>query len=930
MARKEQILNASDAVDEQLARYRAMRDFQHTPEPGGSGGDAERTPGRLPFVIQKHAATRLHYDFRLGWNGVLKSWAVAKGPSYNPKDKRLAIEVEDHPVAYGGFEGTIPKGQYGGGTVMIWDQGSWEPQGDADEGLRKGNLKFVLHGQKLQGKWVLVRMGGHFAGEAKPNWLLIKEHDEFERGESDPSITEEAPDSAVTGRNLEAIAAAEDHVWQSDRAGKPASDLRRRLLPGAGRTAGAVKEKGIDPKQLQDFPKEELPGFIRPQLASLAADPPAGVDWLHELKLDGYRIQIRIEQRRAGAPRTVTLFTRTGLDWTHRMRDIATAAAELPVQSAILDGEAVVLDEQGISSFAKLQAAFEEGKGHPLTYFAFDLLHLNGHNLRNASLAIRKELLAQLAGRDTVLRYGDHLRGTGAEMFAQACRAGAEGIISKQADARYTGGRSRSWRKLKCVRQQEFVVGGYTLPANGSAGIGALLLGYNQAKKLVYAGRVGTGYTQAMSRKLQGLLEATRVPKPAFAKVPTDAKKGVIWVSPELVVEVRFSTWTSDDLIRQAAFLGLREDKPASEVTRETGPAAPRAAKREAQSARGRAGSDPPAKASRGGGQAGKQRPQRRESAGRKRNSDDFELEGIRITHPDKVMEAVSGVTKRQLAEYYAAVAAAMLPHIAHRALSVVRCPDGSGSPCFFQKHIGQGMPEGIDSVPVRDKKSGKPEDYLTLATAQGLAGLAQMGVLEVHPWGATNEQLETPDRLIIDLDPDEGVEWAQLVKSAQEVRELLEQLKLKSFVKSTGGKGLHVVAPMAPTREWPEVKSFAHDLVRMMERANPKLYLTKMTKAARKNRIYLDYLRNERGATAVAPYSPRARPGLRVAMPFSWEELKRLKERPEYAVANFAKWKSRLSNDPWAQMAAPLGALQQALTDEAVQAVRQLGAGAA
>ena len=549
---------SSNLVDEQLERYREMRDFSKTAEPSGKddGKHAASHPskeGALPFVIQKHAATRLHYDFRLGLHGVLKSWAVTKGPSYVPGDKRLAVQVEDHPMEYGGFEGTIPKGQYGGGTVMLWDEGTWEPLGDADEALAKGNLKFILHGKKLQGKWVLVRMGGKAAKEAKPNWLLIKEHDEYEQTASDEPIVEKEPNSVLTNRDMDAIAREEDHVWQSNRPEGSGSDKKVSAAPFA-------------PAELPGK-KEALPSFIAPQLASEAPAPPVGAHWVHELKLDGYRIQAHIDK--SGK---VRLFTRSGLEWTHRMPLIVRELGRLKVEHAVLDGEVVVLDADGQSSFAKLQAAFEEGASHPMTYFVFDLLHLNGHNLRQEPLAERKQILAQLLEtlpEHEVIRYGQHIQTEGAPIFDAACEMGAEGIVSKRSDSVYTSGRSKSWIKIKCVRRQEFVIGGFTKPANGTEGIGALVLGYYEDKKLIYAGRTGTGFTQANGRVLRQRLEGMKQSKMPFVDVPAAAAKGALWVRPELVAEVQFSTWTADKLVRQASFKGLREDKKAAEVRRE-------------------------------------------------------------------------------------------------------------------------------------------------------------------------------------------------------------------------------------------------------------------------------------------------------------------------------------------------------------------------
>jgi bifunctional non-homologous end joining protein LigD len=902
--------DAADEVDEQLARYRSMRDFGITAEPSGGSSPAPlkkpKVTQGLPFVIQKHAASHLHYDFRLGWNGVLKSWACAKGPSYSTKDRRLAVQVEDHPMEYGGFEGIIPAGQYGGGTVMVWDQGTWWPQPgheNVDAGLRDGSLKFEMDGTKMHGKWTLIRMNGKAANESKPNWLLIKEHDKYEQPADAEPITESAPNSAVTKRSLEQIAAQEDHVWQSNktaylrdpsikvpkgqawhRAPAKTSPTKARSVKkerttdtnttdskDPGRAAPGRTASLISKAHLKDLPIESQPTFIKPQLALEATEPPSTSNWLHELKLDGYRIQAR----KSGSK--VQLLTRSGLDWTHRIPTLAAAVAALPGKDITLDGEAVVLAPDGTTNFADLQASFQDGAQHPLTYFAFDLLHLDGHNTRDLPLRERKTLLAQIlpAGDTELVRISEHLETSGAEMFRQACDLHAEGIVSKRADAPYHSGRNTDWLKSKCLREQEFVIAGFTLSSDGDDRIGSLLLGYyDDHKHLIYAGRTGTGFTQRLKRDLFTQLSALKTTKPAFDSVPTDARRGALWVKPTLVAQVRFATWTADDLVRQAAFLGLREDKKTSEVRREEATVAP---KPKAERHPASHATPPATKATK-------------------------TATGPRLTHPDKVLDAESGLTKQQLADYYAAVADRMLPHTADRPLSLVRCPEGTGKPCFFQKHVNAMLPKGIGTVTVPDKKTGKPEPYITLNTAEQLVSLAQLGVLEIHPWGSTNADLEHPDRLILDLDPDESIPWPTLCAAAAEVRKRLKKAGLESFLKLTGGKGLHIVAPIEPKLTWDDLKSAAHTFVLSMERQNPALYLTKMSKAARKGKIYLDYLRNERGATAVAPYSPRARAGAHVSLPLPWSALKE-SERPVFSVSDLPNWRKRLSSDPWKLM---------------------------
>lgn len=906
-AHKRGATRSSDLIDQQLARYRAMRDFQQTPEP--SGAERKRSEGRekkaaaptaFPFVIQKHAATRLHYDFRLGLNGVLKSWAVTKGPSYVTADKRLAVQVEDHPMEYGGFEGSIPKGQYGGGTVMLWDEGTWEPLGDPEEGLAKGNLKFTLHGKKLKGNWVLVRMGGRFAKESKPNWLLIKEHDEHERTSNDPAITEEAPNSVLTGRDLEAIARENDHVWNSNGAGssKSRGESDQEKATAAAKTERMPKTKPFRPGRIPG-PRLKFPEFIPPQLASQRAQAPVSEGWVHELKLDGYRIQAHINgagersRRSTSAKPTVHLFTRSGLDWTRRMPSIAAELGRLNVESAVLDGEVVVLEENGNSSFARLQNALDAGKSDPLTYFAFDLLYLNGHRLMEQPLLERKRFLSGLIGAlpaDSSVRASDYLAGDGQRVFTEACRLGAEGIVSKRAAAPYVSGRGASWVKVKCNLEQEFVIAGFTLPSNGAHGVGALLLGYYEKGRLQYAGRTGTGFTQSSSRMLRDRLDKLRQPKPAFAETPADGQHGAIWTKPELIAQVKFQSWTADRKVRQSSFQGLREDITPETVRREVADSAESSSDDGKQGMRSEQGTQiKKTKAS---------KPHTRQKA------QGEQPPALRVTHPDKIIDAESKLTKQAFVDYSFAIAPHMLRYIAGRPLTLLRCPEGTASQCFYQKHLAPGMPVGIEGVMIPNKNGKGAEEYVTVATPEGIAGLAQMNVIEIHPWGSTNKDLEHPNRLIFDLDPDDAIDWSTLADAAREIRGQLGKLGLKSFVKLTGGKGLHVVAPLTPHRDWEQVKAFARAFTLQMEQNNSKLYIAKMSKAARKNKIFIDYLRNERDATAIAPYSARARRGMPVALPLSWPELK-ARERPRFTVAAFNDWKSRLRRDPWKELAA-------------------------
>jgi bifunctional non-homologous end joining protein LigD len=872
--------NPAKAVDRQLARYRAMRDFAVTTEPrGGEAGRDTKSVESLPFVVQKHAARQLHYDFRLGWRGVLKSWAVAKGPSYFSGDKRLAVEVEDHPMEYGGFEGTIPKGQYGGGTVMVWDFGEWQPLGDVDRQLEKGDLKFILNGTKLKGKWVLVRMRRRDTDRSdKPNWLLIKERDEYAQPEGSPAVTDLAPESALTQRTMEQIAASNDHVWDSKQGlREPKSDREGQSEIRTARVA-AQEYKALE-RLLRSAPREDFPGFIAPQLAEEARSAPSGRNWVHELKLDGYRIQVHVRRTALGGSEVTKarLFTRKGLDWTARMPELARATAELGVESAILDGETVVLDTSGRSSFPDLQAAFQNGKHADMAYFAFDLLHLNGRNLRGLPLIKRKEILEKLLSRANAgsgLKFCEHIEARGDVVFRKASELGAEGIVSKLISAPYTSGRGNTWLKMKSTIKQEFVIGGFTPVAKTGRGIGSLLLGVYDGGKLLYAGRCGTGFSRELEHVLRIRLDALVQRAPSFVELSREAKQGAVWVKPELVAQVAFAGWTKDNLIRQSSFKSLRDDKPAAEVVRES------ALVGDASS---------PQVAPRTGSQAkwGDAKAEHEQNI------------ALGITHPRKVLDEESGMTKQDLAAYYLAVAEQMLPHVSNRPLSVLRCPDGIGKQAFFQKHVSPGLPDGVDSVSIANNKTGKHEEFLTLNSAKGLVGMAQMGVLEIHPWGSKNDAVDQPDRITFDLDPDEAISWSTLADSARELRSRLKQLGLSSYVKSTGGKGLHVVAPIEPEYQWPVIKQLSHRIVLMMEKDNAKLYTTNMLKVVRKNRIYLDYLRNDREATAIAPFSTRARPGVPVAVTLDWKELAAA-IRPVFHVSDFGRWRQRLRRDPW------------------------------
>ncbi len=892
------------AVDAPAEHDDAMSSTDLSSEPSANGASSRPAPRRrptasrgLPFVIQMHSATHLHYDFRLGWGGVLKSWVIAKGPSYNPQERRLAVQVEDHPSEYGGFEGAVLEGHVGAGTVMIWDQGSWWPQlgsENVNACLRSGHLKFELGGSKMRGKWALIRIGPDTQDpNATPHWLLIKERDKYERGPGDRPITDERPNSAVTGRSLQQIAAARDHFWPPgascpvDSPGHTGAPADSPAGPSAPRTPGTR------PVRLNDLPSEPQPDFIPPQLAMETTTIPSAGDWIHELKLDGYRIQAR----KSGSQ--VTLMTRKGADWTHRMPSIAASLAQLPTRACTLDGEVVALGENGNSSFAQLQAAFQHPEDHPLTYFVFDILHLDGHSTRNLSLRQRKELLHQLLPSNSEsLRLTQEFPGQGVEAFRSACTQQAEGILSKRADAPYRGVRSSDWLESRCLHEQDLIIAGFTLSSEGPDRIGSLLLGYyppvqrgpRKARSLIYAGRTGTGFSQGLRRELLHQFVQIRVPECPFATIPRDNPRNVYWVQPVMVAQIRFSSWTSDHLLRQAAFLGIREDRPASAITLN-----PATSAVEPKKATGSSMTRAP-----------------RDSASHRSSESlqHFTLPARRSTRMDavidppptpaeKILYPECGLTREQLAQYYALVAERLFPYIANRPLSLVCCPEGAGKPCFWQKHLSPLAHAGIKTIAIQNKISARSELYVTVETQEAIASLAQMDVLEIHPWGSTSNDLEHPDRLIIGLDPDPDLPWVALAAAAAEVRQRLINVGLESFLKLSGGKNLHIIAPIQPTLNWTELKTAAHTFTLSLERHNPFLYVTRLTKTSRTGKIYLDYLRSQRGATTVAPYSPLARTGAPVSLPVPWSALNR-ETHPVVSVQDLLVSQLHLRTNPW------------------------------
>ncbi len=882
-----------------LETYRKKRQFDVTPEPRGRRGAA----GGHRYVIQKHAARRLHYDLRLELDGVMKSWAVTRGPSLDPGEKRLAVQVEDHPIEYNAFEGTIPEGEYGGGTVMIWDRGRWMPEGDPHQALAKGHLVFDLEGEKLRGRWHLVRMRTRNR-ERRENWLLIKGSDDEARGPRDKDILEEKPRSVASGRSIEEIAAGasgKKRVWHSNREAKAQGhgQFKQKIRELAAaqtarpRTAakpsasgrGSRREAGTRRRAAAKSGKP-LPDFVPFSLAAFYDRPPGGPNWIHEIKFDGYRLEARLDRGK------VRLLTRKRQDWTHRFPSVAAAVAALPAQTALLDGEVVVEDEHGISNFSLLQTDLKEGRDR-FVYYVFDLLYLDGRDLTAAPLSERKAALAQFlagTGQPGRIRYTEHFEEGGPLILKKACEMGLEGLVSKRSNAPYRSGRSDNFVKTKCHGRQEFVVVGYTPAASLPRAIGALTVAVHENGELRYAGRVGTGYTQKLAHELYKRLEPLRAERRPVELPANERRRDVIWVKPELVVEAEFAGVTHGGVLRQASFKGIRDDKPAKEVVREV-PASP-AATGHSPRAGAVAARRSVAKLSPGKSLDEPKPARTARSKGKEASGDAVDLH---LTHPDRVYWPDAGVTKRDLAEYYVAVWDWIRPHIVGRALSLVRCPEGINGEHFFQKHIAA----NIKSSPLRRVVAGKDHDVIAVKTCDDLVALVQSAALEIHVRGSRLDSLESCDRIVFDLDPGEGVAWPQVIAAARETRERLKAAKLESFVKLSGGKGVHIAVPIADT-DWDTAKLFAQRIAAAMSADSPKLYLAKMTKALRHGRIFIDYFRNSREATSVAPYSTRARPGAPVSAPLTWERLSRTTGGNDFILLDLTK---RIKDDAWAEI---------------------------
>ncbi len=856
-----------------LDLYNSKRNFKTTSEPEGKAAPGEGHS----FVVQKHDARRLHYDFRLEMEGVLKSWAVTRGPSLVPGEKRLAVHVEDHPLDYGDFEGTIPKGEYGGGTVIVWDRGTWTPIGDAEKGYAKGHLDFELDGERLKGRWHLVRIKGK-PREKRENWLLIKGDDDYARAEDATDILDEATGSVKSGREIGEVA-GEAPGWSSktgrierpdDPLAKKASRKAVKAAPAASRKAPS-KADAIEPgapalSALPGARNAKLPPAMEPMLATLVAAPPAGDRWLHEIKFDGYRLIARIE---AGK---VRLLTRSGLDWTEKFGStVAAALAALPVHDAMIDGELVVEGAAGASDFSALQADLSAGRSDRFVFYAFDLLHCDGVDLRRVPLLARKEALERLlAGADPLLRYSAHFGATGDMVLRHACRLGLEGVVSKLADGPYRSGRGRGWVKSKCSARQEFVIGGYVPSTATRNAIGSLVLGVYEGDKLVPVGRVGTGFSAQVAADLHRRLQAIAIGESPFGQSLTaEERRGVRFVQPDLVAEVEFRAWTGDGHLRHASFRGLREDKPAREIIRET--------------ARG----DAPAKAA----------PMAKRT--------------VKLTHPDRIYWPDTGLTKAGLADYYAEVWPLIAPHILGRPLALLRCPEGVGGEAFFQKHAWKGVNSAVKLV--ADPKAKNEPPFISIDGLDGLMALVQAATLEIHPWGSTLADWERPDRIIMDLDPGEGVPWTRVIEAAMEIRDRFQAAGLAGFVKTSGGKGLHVVAPLTPKADWPAVKAFTKAMAEAMAADSPERYVATIAKAKRGGKILVDYLRNQRGQTAVAAYSTRARPGAAVSMPLSFDELGPDLGPAHFTVANAPRHIAARPNDPWADLVAAAAPLEPA-----------------
>jgi len=872
---------------EKLATYQRKRSFDKTPEPSGAAAKrsarAKKSAKRaLSFVIQEHDARRLHYDFRLELDGTLKSWAVPKGPSLDPSVKRLAVHVEDHPLDYGSFEGEIPEGNYGAGSVIVWDRGTWAPQsGSVDEAAReyeKGKLKFTLDGEKLHGGWTLVKSHMRGSGD-KEQWLLIKERDDDARPETEYDILLKKPGSvlstslgardksgAVRGRT-ERKASAKKAPARKTVSTKGNGHAHPDIV--ANRSAESLRTLSHEPA-IEGARKAKLPATFEPQLATLVDAAPPGDDWAYEIKFDGYRVLVRIETIKG--KREIRIHTRNGNDWTAKFSKQVKALERLDIESGWLDGEAVVLDHRGLPDFQALQNAFDAGRPQDIVVYFFDAPYLNGYDLRHVPLVQRRAILKALIEPvdDPVLHYSQDFAFHAEALLKSACDMALEGIIGKRIDSTYVSGRSKAWIKLKCRRRQEFVIGGYSEPAGSRAQFGALLLGvYDAHGKLQYAGRVGSGFDHATLVAVKNELDRRETQRMPFASEPQErSRTPVHWVRPDLVAECNFAEWTKERIVRQASFVSLRDDKPARQIVKEV----PASAKKVASKTTAK-------------------------KAAAKAKATSAEVEGVKISHPERVIDKSSGCSKLDVVEYYASVADWMLPHLKDRPVSLVRAPEDIGGELFFQKHSAKLAIPHIKQHP--DIDPGHPA-LLTIESAQALVGTAQMGTIELHTWNAVASNIEKPDRMVFDLDPGEGVGWERMLEAAKLTKELLAELGLTSFCKTSGGKGFHVVVPLAKQASWDDMKDFSQAVAQHMASTLPKLFSAKMGMQNRKGKIFIDYLRNNRGSSTVAAFSLRARPGLGASMPISWDELDDVKSGDQWHIGNVRERLDALKRDPW------------------------------
>ncbi|SDO71724.1 bifunctional non-homologous end joining protein LigD [Pseudomonas arsenicoxydans] len=840
-------------MSKNLEDYNRMRDFSATSEPaaGKRSGKKAGKDHALQFCIQKHDASRLHYDFRLELDGALKSWAVPKGPSLDPKVKRLAVHVEDHPIDYATFEGSIPEGHYGAGDVIVWDRGVWIPQGDPAEAYAKGKLKFELQGEKLGGLWNLVRT--HMPGKQE-QWFLIKHQDNAAKPESDYDVVAAEPDSVLSDRTI-----IPSKSKAADKP-KPVKKPARKVAP---------KESSA---QLTGAHKAKLPDLLKPELATLVEKAPGG-QWSYEIKFDGYRIMARIDHGE------VKLFTRNGHDWTHKLPAQAEALAALGLESAWLDGEMVVANEQGVPDFQALQNAFESGRSGAIVYYLFDMPYLNGVDLREVPVEERRVALATVlnSNKDPLLRFSDAFGEEPEALLNSACQMQMEGLIGKRLGSPYVSRRSSDWIKLKCKHRQEFVVVGYTDPKGSRNAFGALLLGLHDrdSGELRYAGKVGTGFNETTLKNIHEQLKPLQVKKPSVVNPPTgfDAK-GVHWLKPVLLAEIAFAEMTKDGSVRHAVFHGLRDDKPAKNITEERAKVVKTQAKKPAAAAEKKTAQTAPSQIGLGAGK-------------------------VRITHPDRVIDASSGTTKVQLAEYYASVAQWILPELKDRPVALVRAPDGITGELFFQKNAERLAIPGITTL---DKElTGQP--VMIINNAEALIGAVQMSTVELHTWNATTDNLDKPDRFVLDLDPDPALPWKSMVEATQLTLSVLDELGLKAFLKTSGGKGIHLVVPLTRKLGWDEVKDFSHAIVSHMAKLLPERFSAVSGPKNRVGRIFIDYLRNGLGATTICAYAARTREGMPVSMPIFREEVGELKGGNQWNIHNAHERLAEVGDEPWADL---------------------------